>query len=84
MTPFEKIAPRLALAHKERKAEIWEADRAWARSETERVKLERLVAHRELQLVRAQWGNSARYVAVRQRKFNSARRALDRLLESRK
>ncbi len=83
MTTFERVAPRLALAHKQRKEEIRLADRARYKSESRRVELERLVAHRELQLVRAYSRNSARYVNERQRKLNEARGALSRLMRSR-
>ena len=84
MSVFERVAPRLALAHKQRKEEIRLADRAWYKSESRRVELDRLVAHRELQLVRAYSRNSARYVITRQVKLDEAREALDRLMKNRK
>lgn len=40
---------------------------------------ERLVAHRELQLIRAGNGHGSKYIAARQRKLVAAQRQLDRL-----
>lgn len=42
---------------------------------------ERLVAHRELQLIRAGNGHGPRYIAERQRKLDAAQYQLDRLRE---
>ena len=48
MTVFEKVAPRLALAHKERKEEIRQADRVWVKSETKRLERQLNEARRVL------------------------------------
>lgn len=44
----------------------------------DRHELERLVAHRELQLERANWTGNGRYIRQRQRKLAQARAALER------
>lgn len=41
--------------------------------------VERLIAHRELQLIRAQNLGKRSYIATRQRKLDAARRALPRV-----
>lgn len=50
--------------------------------QSEELRLERLVAHRELQLVRAEAKRGRRagpYIAIRQKKLNQAKKALARL-----
>lgn len=47
----------------------------------ERLRLDRLVAHRELQLVRAEASGHGDWIAVRRRKLEEARSALARLEE---
>lgn len=73
------IAPRLALARDQYLAERAEIARRERARATARLRLERLIAHRELQLIRAGARGSRRYLEVRQRKLDSARRALGRL-----
>ena len=45
----------------------------------ERLRLQRLIAHRELQLVRAEKTRSRKYIAERQKLLRSAQRALERV-----
>lgn len=61
----------LALREAQHRRRIWIAD--------ERLKLERLVAHRELQLLRAGQTNDSRYIKRRQDKLDRAREDLRRL-----
>jgi hypothetical protein len=65
------IAPRLALARDQ-----FVARRAYAQSEL--LNLERLVAHRDLQLARSYGSRNGRYIATRQRKLAQAQRTLER------
>lgn len=81
MTDFQRLAPRLYQAHKERKHEIFIWDRQVIRYQTKKLELERLIAHRELQLVRAQYRNSYRYIAVREKKLDDARRQMQKLVD---
>lgn len=76
MTRLADIAPRLARARDQLLAErrIQEVERLAFISE--RLRLERLVAHRELQFLRA---HGRRYAAERARKLAQARGALERL-----
>lgn len=64
------------------KAELEAAARERLHLIDDRLKLERLVAHRELQLARAQARHDGEYIAMRMRKLAAARRALERLDES--
>jgi hypothetical protein len=76
------VAPRLARARDaflaEQKA-LAEAAAAGRRLENRRDRLERLVAHRELQLLRAAVTGKPDYERARARKLAAARRELDRL-----
>jgi hypothetical protein len=73
---FALVAPRLERAHRERKLELVQERLARHRARDAELKAERLVAHRELQMVRAGSSGSARYIAVRARKLDQARRLL--------
>lgn len=78
VTTLAVIAPRLAKAHRERTREI-EAERAQEQHRrTMLLRAQRLVAHRELQLVRAGWTHSPRYIAERERKLEAARAEMRR------
>lgn len=72
---FETVAPRLALAHRQREEMQAECKRQQRAALGEIVHLEWLVAHRELQLVRA---HGRKYIAERQRKLKQAVKTLDR------
>lgn len=80
MTTFRlsDVAPRLARARDAHNAWVREIDRERLRLVGERLDLERLVAHRELQLIRAGRArtNRRRYLEVRTAKLESARHAL--------
>jgi hypothetical protein len=67
------VAPRLAKARDERVLEL--RAEAWARRRRMRqeLALDRLIAHRELQLVRAYGTGNARYIRARERKLAEAR-----------
>lgn len=65
------FAPRLARARDERARRLRELT-------ADRLRLERLVAHRELQLVRAGRGGRRSYLAERQKKLEDARLWLER------
>jgi hypothetical protein len=65
--------PRLARARDEHLAERARAAAWEARMQDERLRLDALVAHRELQLVRSYRTKSPRYIAVRQWKLDQAR-----------
>lgn len=73
MTALADFAPRLARAHAQRREEL----RRGAAAERHRVtmldKAERLVIHRELQLIRAGRTGDARYIKRRQDKLDAAR-----------
>lgn len=86
LTPLERleaIAPRLARARRLELAEAAAIRRARRRLATDRLRLERLVAHRELQLQRAQAEPRRRrrssYIAERHTLLEEARAALTRL-----
>ena len=83
MTTFSKIAPRLHKAHSERKVELRALELQWMKLEDDRVRLEGLVAHRDLQLIRAYQRNSGRYIETRRQKLNEAQGALDRCMDRR-
>lgn len=74
MTRLEEIAPRIGRAHREMR------ERLAARRDDE-LRLERLVAHRELQLARAcaRPGRRGRYWQERALKLRTAQAALERL-----
>lgn len=76
---LNSIAPRLARARDQHEHLAGIAYQQHRKRVQKRLELERLVAHRELQLVRAQHRGNARYIAERQRKLSSAQRALARL-----
>lgn len=66
------VAPRLALALEDYKAEA-----AWDKAQRMRfsdrkLHYEALIAHRELQLIRAQYKGNRKYIAKRQRKLVEA------------
>lgn len=66
------LAPRLRRAHALQR----ERDRLRRQAQDEELQLERLVAHRELQLVRAASTGRRRYIDKRQAKLQSAQAAL--------
>lgn len=75
------IAPRLAVAHAQRRTELEAARQERRRVRNLLMHKERLVAHRELQLVRAmarpgKRRHRASYIAVRQKKLVQARKEL--------
>lgn len=78
------VAPRLAVAHRARRAELEELRLARIAARDDVHRLEWLVAHRELQAARAPYAKGsrrsvARYIAIREAKLATARRMLDRV-----
>ncbi len=73
------VAPRLARARDEWEDMAREHRRQARVRATKRLQVERLVAHRELQLLRAGASGNRRYIAERQRKLDAALRAQQRL-----
>jgi hypothetical protein len=73
---LDSRCPRIALAHRQRRRELAMecAERAHVRRLLQSY--ERLVAHRELQLVRAQASSSQAYMRARERKLKFARARL--------
>lgn len=73
------VAPRLARARDQlvERRRLERKERTLARNAVYNV--ERLIAHRELQLVRAQRTGNARYIGERHRKLVAAKRALPRV-----
>lgn len=82
------IAPRLALARDQALNEILVRRHVERRLSDERLRAERLVAHRELQLIRAgarpgsHGHGHARYLGIRQRKLDQARGVLERVVKA--
>ncbi len=74
-----QVAPRLAKARDERREELRVAAVRRRRVADLILKAERLVAHRDLQLVRAYDTRSSRYIAERQRKLKAAQSQLEHL-----
>ncbi len=72
--------PRLALAHRQRCAELALERARRRRVRAHLLEVEHLVAHREMQLQRAIATGDVVYVARRERKLAAAKRALDRVL----
>jgi hypothetical protein len=70
------IAPRLAKARDQYLAERAERSRIAVARASKLLELQRLVAHRELQLIRAEHTGNRRYIRERQDKLDSARRRL--------
>lgn len=83
-TEFERLAPRLALAHRQRKHEIHNEDMEERRYLAKHLELERLIAHRELQLQRAFIRGNGGYISQRQRKLGAAVRAMEALEKTHK
>jgi hypothetical protein len=79
---FRSVAPRLERAHRERRRELAELSVGRRRQRSRVLDLERLVAHRELQVVRSGARRSAardgRYMRDRRRKLDDARGQLAR------
>lgn len=73
---FATRCPRLALAHRQRAAELVAERAARRRAVRELQRAEALVAHRELQLLRAGAGGNRRYISLRTQKLVAARRRL--------
>ena len=76
---FAAIAPRLERAHRGRLEELARERAERQRTRDQIFELERLIAHRELQLQRANAVGDSTYIARRQRKLNRAVRDLARL-----
>lgn len=76
--PFDlaTVAPRLAAAHRAERQRLEALARARRRERNLVLKLARLVAHRDLQLVRAGVTRDARYIERRTTKLQRARAAL--------
>lgn len=70
--------PRLARAHRERRVEMRAEREARRAARRRHMNAEYAVAHRELQLVRAQRTNDAAYIKRRERMLVDARARLDR------
>lgn len=68
--------PRLAKAHRDRHAEMWQQRRARRQARARLLHTEWLVAHRELELCRAQASGSRRRIDDRARKLGQAMREL--------
>lgn len=77
MTRLADIAPRLARAVEAERRVIAARVLRERRKQSEILRLERLVAHRELQLVRAYSTCDRRYIKRRAEKLDSARSALE-------
>lgn len=80
---FRRVAPRLEQAHRERQLELRAESRARVAAAQAVLKAERLVAHRELQLIRAGVRPGGRrkrtsYVDVRTSKLDAAHAELAR------
>lgn len=78
MTAFQLAdrCPRLALARDQRLQQLRDESHMRLVRLQQRYRLERLVAHRELQLIRAEAKGAGKYIAVRQRKLVEARAEL--------
>lgn len=76
------LAPRLALARDQHNAMVADRERQILRLQHELLPLERLVAHRDLQLIRASAIGRGRYIDARRRKLTAAQRALTRTREA--
>lgn len=80
---FARIAPRLERAHRERRLELAAALQARRDARETVMRLEALVAHRELQVIRA-WSRRGsrrqrqRYMTHRENKLQTARTLLER------
>lgn len=79
---LHSVAPRLARARDQFIAEREAAARAERRHRAAQLRLERLVAHRELQLLRAGARGGRAYIAHRARKLAAAKRGLDDLMKT--
>lgn len=73
------IAPRLAAARDGYNAAVAAAEARRAFIVAQRLRVEKLVAHRELQLARAQRTGNGSYIRKRAGKLDAARHALDSL-----
>jgi hypothetical protein len=73
---FALVAPRLERAHRERRIELVQERLARSRARVAELKAERLVAHRELQYVRAGAVGDRRYLRRRADKLACARMEL--------
>ena len=76
MSWLAENCPRLHRAVVARRAEVAEESRIDLEIAQNRLRLQRRVAHRELQLVRSYSTRDARYIAERQKKLLEAERAL--------
>lgn len=73
---FALVAPRLERAHRERKVEMVAERLARHVAREQEMRMERLVAHRELQLLRAATTGNVKYERYRARKLDMARAML--------
>lgn len=78
MTTFDlaTIAPRLALAHRQRRAELLVERSRRRRARSDLLKAEWAVAHCDLQLARAGATGRRSYIEKRHRKLEDAQRRL--------
>lgn len=76
-TELRAVAPRLCAAYDGLQRDRYRAARGRRHARGKVLECERLVAHRELQLVRAAETKSGRYIAARRRKLDQARAKLE-------
>lgn len=76
---LHEVAPRLCLARDQILAERAAASVAHSKYLSDKLRAESKLAHRELQLVRAQATGDGRYIMRRQDKLERARQDLDRV-----
>lgn len=79
MSWLREHCPRLALARDQRAAEMRRERQARREIRRQMLAAEQMVAHRELQLVRAQATGDRRYIDRRTNKLDAGRRQLERL-----
>lgn len=79
MASLYDIAPRLARARDEWVLEQQRIARRRERARRELLRAERLLAHRDLQLVRAWNTGNRKYIAWRERKLDRSRADVERL-----
>lgn len=76
---FVAVAPRLERAHRQRLQEIAQIRVERLRTQDQILETQRLVAHRDLQLQRANAIGDRRYISRRQHKLKRAQKDLARL-----
>lgn len=80
MSELSIMAPRLHQAHCEMKAQMRDDELVRKQYLDEFTKLNKLVIHRDLQLIRAFYTNDRSYIAKRQKMFDQAMAAKKRLV----